>query len=121
MQSDIIRPNAPDLKGNVALDVRVSNYLGGELQQQIIKSVEWTQLVIEMTLPNQLIVTQEQFASLNNYTEEMYHTSDRMFVTPKNVMEVVISNEVGGNQAVQQAIDDATEFKSLGNDTQPND
>lgn len=114
--SSIIRPTT-DVQGNVILDMRPSNKLGEELCDQIYASVEHTQKFIQTELPNWLIVTQKQFASLNNYTQEMYDTVDRLMRTPHNVMQVKIDREVGtvdSIEAVMQEVDklevtDATE------------
>jgi hypothetical protein len=65
-----------------------------ELYNLIVESVAHTQLFIQTTLPDKLIVTQKQFASLNNFTEAMYNTTDRFMITPLNAMDVVIDRDI---------------------------
>lgn len=105
----VIHPQATGLDGFTVLDVRVSPKLGKELSTDIIESVEWSQKWIQTTLPDKLVVTQKQFVSLQPYTDEMFHTTDRMFVTPLNVMEVVIDRDVDIVEGVEQALKDVDE------------
>ena len=92
----IIRPTESFRNGTVTLelDMRVTSRQGKELAELISDSVENTQKYFQTQLPSVLIVTQQQFASLNNYTEEMYNTTDRMYITKWGVMEVVIDREI---------------------------
>lgn len=87
------------------MDARDSELLGQELYQLIVDSVAASQRFLLVTLPDRLIVTQKQFASLNNFTEEMYETSDRLFRTPLNVMEVIIDREVDKVQDIDDIIE----------------
>lgn len=106
----IIKPNPTNFKGETELDVRVSPKLGRELADEINESIAHTQLFIQTTLPDRLIVTQKQFASLQPYTERMYETTDRMYVTPQNVMEVVIDRDIDIVAEVEGAITDAEQL-----------
>lgn len=96
----IVKPTK-SLRG-LTLDMRVSNKLGLELAQEIRKSVQATQEPIMTDLPSVLMVTPQQFASLNSYTEEMYRTTDRIFRTPHNVMEVAIDTEIDPDNPISQ-------------------
>jgi hypothetical protein len=100
---DIIRPTKT-LRG-MELDVRVSPNVGTELYDQIVRSVEHTQKFVVTELPDILIVTEKQFASLNNYTEEMYNTTDRIMVTPYNVMEVTVDREFDTVDSIEEVIE----------------
>ena len=103
MNDKIIRP-VETLFG-IELDMRVSDKLGEDLAKQIVESVERTQLFIQNTLPNQLRVSEKQFASLNAWTQAMYNTTDRMFVTPLNVMEFIIDREVDTIKEIDDIIE----------------
>jgi hypothetical protein len=113
----VIKPEPTNLKGQNILDVRVSSKLGYELAEDIVESVGHTQLFIQTTLPDVLLVTQKQFASLQDYTEEMAHTTDRMYITPYNVMEVKIDRDVDTVQIVEDAIVDTENLKKQGRDS----
>lgn len=66
------------------------------IRSSVIKSQEW----VETDLPSVLRITQKQFASLNLYSEEMFHTTDRFFIVHNRdggvlgVMEVEIDDEI---------------------------
>ena len=91
---------------HVRLDMRKVKLQHAELAQVIRDSVERTQRPIVRTLPDQLFVTQSQFASLQNFTEPMADTEDRMFLTPFNIMEVLVDREhVDDVEAVQETFD----------------
>lgn len=107
----IVRPSPADFEGHISLDMRVSDKQGSELKQEIIDSVGRSQLFIQTTLPDRLVLTQEQFKSLQDYTEEMYHTTDRMFITPYNVMEVVIDREINTVQEIENVIVETEQLK----------
>ena len=100
-----LKPTTNLLNNIVTIDARVSPLLGKDLDDLIKASVDRSQLFLHTTLPSQLIVTQKQFASLNNYTETMYHTTDRMFVTDLNVMEVVIDREIDTIAEIDEVIE----------------
>lgn len=108
----LIRPTPTNIEGFTDLDVRISPETGSELAKQIVDSVEWSQKFIQMTLPDRLIVTERQFVSLQPYTEAMYHTEDRMYVTPLNVMHVVIDRDVDTVEAVDQVLQDVEDHKT---------
>lgn len=102
--SNIVRPTR-NLDGTHTLDMRVSNKTGYELALQISESVAHTQKFVITDIPSTLIVTQKQFASLQNYTEEMYDTTDRMFRTGDGyVMEVTIDRDIDTVREVEDAI-----------------
>lgn len=93
----IIRPITSyknSLRPHQVIDARITKLQGRELRDLIFDSVANTQKYLYVELPSELIVTQQQFASLNDFTEEMYHTTDRMFITPDGVMEVTIDREI---------------------------
>lgn len=104
------------------MDARDSQLQGQELYQQIVDSVDASQRFIQTVLPDRLIVTQKQFASLNNFTEEMYWTSDRLFRTPLNVMEVIIDREVDTVRDIDDIIEGVEQMEKAeeGNDEQAN-
>jgi hypothetical protein len=105
----IIRPTTSYL--GTVLDMRVSTALGQELSDEINASVDHTQLFVQTTVPHILIVTQKQFASLNNYTEEMYATTDRLFRTRSGfIMEVHIDREVDTVDEIEQTIVDVEQL-----------
>ena len=95
------------------LDARISNKEGKELVQEIFKTIEDSQRFILAPLPSRLLVTQKQFASLNNYTEEMYATTDRLFKTPFNVMEVHIDRDIDTVAEIEQTIVDVENLTKL--------
>lgn len=72
-----------------------------------------TQKFIQMTVPDKLIVTQRQFASLNNYTEKMYNTEDRMFNAGGFVLEVQIDREVDNIAPVEETMQIVDNLKKL--------
>lgn len=116
----VIKSSPTNTQGITELDVRVSPKLGRELAEDIRESVDWTQRFIQMTLPDRLIVTQKQFVSLQDFTEEMYHTTDRMFVTPLNIMEVAIDRDVDTVPEIEDTIQAAEELEAEGHDHKDN-
>jgi len=60
------------------------------LKQEIYNAVKDTQRVIIRELPNQLLMTREQFDLLQEEPEfqRMYESKDFLYYTPMNVMEV---------------------------------
>jgi len=76
------------------LDMRISPKLGRELRDEIHANVMATQKFLITQLPGWLILSHKQFVSLLDYTTEMYQTKDRMFITPHNVMEVVVDEDL---------------------------
>lgn len=103
----IVKPTRRPRTDATSLDMRISPKQGIELTEEIYASVADTQKWIVTTLPDQLIVTQKQHAILNSYTEEMFGTSDRIYVTPFNVMEVIIDREIDIVPEVEGAIVEA--------------
>lgn len=92
------------------LDARVTKRQGKDLYDLIMKSVERQSKWNVTYLPDRLILTQKQFASLNNFTEAMYNTTDRMFITPFNVMECIIDREIDTIPELDEIIEDAEEY-----------
>ncbi len=76
------------------LDMRGVPLFGKDLVEVIIESVAHTQRFVIQELPNWLIASHKQFVSLLDYTEEMEATKDRMFITPLNVMEVDVDEDL---------------------------
>lgn len=102
-----LRPYESFRKGHrtIELDARVTKKQHKELFDLIVESVEWTQKFIQTELPNIIILTQEQFASLNNWTQDMYSVTDRILVTPYNVMEVVVDREIDTMDEIEEVFD----------------
>jgi hypothetical protein len=89
---------------HLQLDFRDSPKLGEDLALEINEAVRRTQEPIMQELPDQLVITQTQHASLNAYTEEMLDTVDRMYLTPYSVMEVVVDREYKPVAEIAEAI-----------------
>jgi len=96
-----------------ALDMRVSDKIGAELKDEIMASVIATQNIIMRELPSILIVSHKQFISLNEYTEEMYQTTDRLFATPLNVMEVEVDEELDHQELLPDTFGDDWDSEGL--------
>ena len=101
------------------LDARVVPYEkanGKELNDLIRASVIHAHEWVETDFPSILHVTQKQFASLNLFTEEMYHTTDRMFIVHDRdggilcVMEVMIGDEIDTIDDIDEIIKDSEEL-----------
>jgi hypothetical protein len=92
---NIVKPRQTFAHGAVQyeLDVRHVPEIGADLKKVILASVDHTQSVIMMELPSFLVVTKKQYVSLLDYTQQMYESTERMFRTPLNVMEVLVDNE----------------------------
>ncbi len=107
----IVRP-VKSLFSNT-LDMRVSPLTGRDLYDEILRSVSRTQTVIQTELPNNLVVSHRQFASLVNFTEEMYNTTDRIMATPMNVMEVVVDEDLDRVElSEKESEDEQTSYES---------
>ena len=72
------------------LDITGINKTGEELRQAILDGVKDTQGALMMELPDQLIMTREQFNELQPDPElqQMYQSKDFLYHTPLNAMEV---------------------------------
>lgn len=72
------------------LDIREYGEINtpAEIHKMIVASVLATQHPIMLELPSWIIMTHRQFVNLLPYTAEMEFTTDRIYVTPYNVMEV---------------------------------
>jgi hypothetical protein len=109
--NNLLKPKLDTATTQYVLDCReVEKMQGRELYDLINASITHDQLWIQHELPSFLIVTQQQFASLNGFTEEMYHVTDRMFKSIgadgkiQCIMEVVIDRDTGTNEEVEDAI-----------------
>ncbi len=71
----------------VTLDVTDSKKLGRELVDEIYQRVKETQKYIMTTLPNELVITTDQFDTINNGDS---NKKGRLFHTPMNVMDVKV-------------------------------
>lgn len=107
----IVRPQPTNIEGNTDLDMRVSPKTGKDLAEEIAESVSHSQLFLQTTLPDRLILTQKQFVSLQHDMAEMDHTEDRIYITPHNVMYVVIDREIDTVQEVENVILETEELK----------
>jgi hypothetical protein len=74
------------------LDITDFKEMGAELRKVIVEAVRSTQSVVITTLPNIIKMTQKQYDSLLEQQNmvEMYQSTERMYVTPYNVMEVQV-------------------------------
>jgi hypothetical protein len=81
--------------GHIQLDVRGVKLEHKELSKMIGDSVERTQKpFVTGPCPDQLVVTENQFVSLNDYTtEQAADFADRIFITPWGVMEVIVDDD----------------------------
>lgn len=121
MLSKSIKPKE-ELDGTCTLDVRVAkDTQGRELFDLINSSVADSQRFIITKLPDVLKVTQKQFASLTGYTDEMLHTTDRLFKSVDGngniqcVMEVWIDRDFDTVDAIEenmQAVDAEFEMRN---------
>lgn len=87
------------------LDVTNEKTLGKALQERINEIVADSQAFILTPLPGRLLLTRTQFESLisaealqemveyNQFTEEIKPIKDALFITPHNVMEVVVKDD----------------------------
>ena len=76
------------------LDITDQKETGIQLRQVIIEAVRSTQGIVLAPLPNILLMTQKQYDSLLKQQNmiEKYQSTERMYVTPYNVMEVRIKD-----------------------------
>lgn len=107
------------IDGHLVIDARVSPNTGKDLAEEISTTIQFSQLFIQHQLPDRLIVTQKQHVSLNPYTEEMYHTEDRMFQVydPEGkgvmcVMEVTIDRDIDTVEEIEQVMADTEALKA---------
>lgn len=99
------------LNGGV-LDARVSPLLGKELDILIKQSMERQNTWFALSkMPDVLKVTQKQFASLNDFTEAMYNTTDRFFNSGYNVMEVEIDREIDTITEIDDIMEDVEQYE----------
>lgn len=87
----VIRP-VKSLTANT-LDFRGVKKYGHELVESVMKSIEATQRPIMNELPDMLVLSHKQFASLVP-PERAYFTKDQLFHTPLNSMDVYVDTEV---------------------------
>lgn len=77
------------------LDITSYKQKGQDLFDAIIKEVKGlSQSLISVPLPSKILMTQAQYDDLHQLgrVENFYHTEDKMFQTPFNVMEVRVQN-----------------------------
>lgn len=77
------------------LDVTDRKEKGIGLHNIIVKEAKRaSQSSLSIPIPNVLLLTQKQYDDLNNLSklENMYHSEDKLYVTPYNVMEVRVQN-----------------------------
>lgn len=119
----VIPVDKMDLLGHVKLDMRISPKIGRELKIDIYESVEKVaKASIQVTLPDRLHLTQEQFGSIMEDTLEMEGTTDRLYLTPFNVMEIIIDREYKTVQAIEEHMQDVDDLKLVNyNEEQPDD
>jgi hypothetical protein len=106
----VVKPTRT-LTGAIELDMRVSPLIGRALTLEVAESVAATQRFIVQELPNKLVVNQAQFDSLAGYTEEMYGTQDRMFMTPHNVMELEVRRDDDQTTTAEDDVERFTEYQ----------
>lgn len=77
---------------HMGADMDMTHYkLKGEaLKEQILKDVKSSQVLYGMHLPDKMFITEDQFKSIEDDTERMDETEERMYITPMNVMEVKV-------------------------------
>jgi hypothetical protein len=75
------------------LDMRGTNKFGRDLEELVFESVRATQHPIMLALPDEIVLSHRQFTSVEHNTQEMDYTTDRIYVTPLNIMEIVIDQD----------------------------
>lgn len=131
--SSYVTPKVNIATAQTELDMRIVPYErtnGRELNDLINASIEHSQKYVQTDLPNVLVVTEKQFASLNNFTEEMMHVTDRLFRSLDSegkvqcVMEVWIDREVDTVKEIDETIEESEAqlehtkgFKNLSSDS----
>jgi hypothetical protein len=76
------------------LDITSFKQKGQELRAEILKEVKGiAESSLIVTLPDSIRMTQAQYDDLMEIADmpNMYHSEDRMYVTPYNIMEVRVS------------------------------
>lgn len=119
MKTKYLEPQINLISNQNEIDARIVPYEkanGKELNDLIRASVIHAHEWVETDYPSVLRVTQKQFASLNLHTEEMYHTTDRMFIVKDRdggilcVMEVIIDREVDTVDDIGAIIEESEEL-----------
>lgn len=114
--SAYVKPKYEMIAAQTVLDMRVVPFErsnGKELNDLIHASVADYVKWFEQELPSILRVTQKQFASLNSFSEEMYHTTDRMFAALDGegrvicVMEIHIGDEIDQIEELDDIINES--------------
>lgn len=75
------------------LDMRPTNVYGNDLAALILESVRATQVLYGINLPDRIILSHKQFVSVEADTQAMDATTDRIYLTPLNVMEVAVDHD----------------------------
>ncbi len=80
----------------VPLDITVLKTTGEQLRKDIANAVRDTTSIVfnPNNVPNQLVMTQEQYDDLNPDFEVLYEANDRIYLTPYNAMEVKVKQPV---------------------------
>lgn len=76
-------------------DITSWHLKGQELFDKINKEMKgYSEALISVPMPSKIQMTQAQYDDLHRYgnIENFYHTEDKMYMTPFNVMEVRVSN-----------------------------
>jgi hypothetical protein len=114
--SRLIKPNTNFALGGLQeLDIRIipKETEGRELAEIIHESIRRVNSTLITELPSWIRMTQVQFAALNGFTDEMYHTTDRMFSALDEkggiicVMEVAIDREIDTVEQIDDTIEEA--------------
>lgn len=64
---------------------------GTELTAEIAKQIKGlSETILSVPLPSKILMTQDQYDDLmtQGNMENMYHSEDKMYITPHNIMEV---------------------------------
>lgn len=74
------------------IDIRDWRQTGQELKTAIWQAVKDTQLFVVRPLPNELVMTGDQYDMLQDDPEMqgMWQSQQRVYVTPDNAMDVII-------------------------------
>lgn len=76
----------------ITLDITDWKQKDDDLRREIVNAVLSTQAVLVQPLPDQLVMTKAQFDMLDTdpRMQAMYQSTERLYVTPHNAMEVVV-------------------------------
>lgn len=83
--------NVKQTPKGATLDMTGYKLIGDKLKDQILKDVKSTQTFAGIHLPDKIIITHDQFTSIEQDTTRIDEENGRIFVTPLNAMEVEIA------------------------------